>query len=373
MVNIWSFKMHLDQSLHILAYYIFPFVVVLGILIFAHELGHFLVAKAFGVKVLKFSLGFGPRLIGKKVGETDYIVSLLPLGGYVKMLGENDDDDEPISIEEEKRSFSHKPVGQRIAIVAAGPAFNLVLALFTFCLFYIFAGNHVLSPEIGEVKENSPAYAAGLLKGDLIVAIDGKPTQTWPEIKEMIKENTGEPVEITVTRNNQPRTVKLTPEISVTKNIFGEDIKTPLIGIVASGAFKTVFYTPLKAVETGFAKTWEITKLTFLTIVKLIERVIPLKTVGGPIFIGQMTGQLAQENWTYLIPFMAIISVNLGILNLLPIPVLDGGVIFFLLIELIMGRPLNVKGRELAQKIGITLLVLFMVVVIYNDVTRFFE
>ncbi|HIJ20610.1 MAG TPA: RIP metalloprotease RseP, partial [Deltaproteobacteria bacterium] len=229
------------------------------------------------------------------------------------------------------------------------------------------------SPEIGQVKENSPAYAAGLLKGDLIVAIDGKQTETWPEIKEIIKDNTGETVEITITRNNELRTVILTPEISVTKNIFGEDIKTPLIGIVASGTFMTIYYTPLKAIETGFAKTWEITKLTFLTIVKLIQRVIPIKTVGGPIFIGQMTGQLAQENWIYLIPFMAIISVNLGILNLLPIPVLDGGVIFFLLIEWIMGKPLNLKGRELAQKIGISLLVLFMVVVIYNDVTRFFE
>ncbi len=365
--------MHLDQSIHILAYYIFPFVVVLGILIFAHELGHFLVAKAFGVKVLKFSLGFGPKLIGKKIGETDYIISLLPLGGYVKMLGENEEEDEPTSLGEEERSYSHKPVGQRIAIVAAGPVFNLVLALFTFCVFYIFAGNHVLSPEIGEVKKDSPAYAAGLLKGDLIVAINGQQTETWPEIKDLIEKNTGEPVEMTITRNNEHKTVRLTPEISVTKNIFGENIKTPLIGIVASGNFKVIYYTPLKAVETGFAKTWEITRLTFLTIVKLIERVIPLKTVGGPIFIGQMTGQLAQENWTYLIPFMAIISVNLGILNLLPIPVLDGGVIFFLLIELIMGKPLNVKGRELAQKIGISLLVLFMIVVIYNDVTRFFE
>ena len=365
--------MHLDESVHILVYYILPFVVVLGILIFAHELGHFLVAKAFGVKVLKFSLGFGPKLLGKQIGETEYVVSLLPLGGYVKMLGENDEVDEPISMEEEKRSYSHKPVGQRIAIVAAGPVFNLIFALCTFCVFYIFAGNHVLSPEIGEVKEHSPAYAAGLLKGDLIVAIDGKQTETWPEIKEMIKDNEGEPVEITIRRNSELKTVKLTPEISLTKNIFGEDIKTPLIGIVASGTFKTIFYTPLEAVETGFAKTWEITKLTFLTIVKLVERVIPLKTVGGPIFIGQMTGQLAQENWAYLIPFMAIISVNLGILNLLPIPVLDGGVIFFLLIELIMGKPLNVKGRELAQKIGISLLVLFMIVVIYNDVSRFFD
>ena len=366
--------MHLDQSIHILTYYIFPFVAVLGILIFVHELGHFLVAKHFGVKVLKFSLGFGPKLIGKKIGETEYLISLLPLGGYVKMLGENDDDDEePISPEEEKKSFSHKPVGQRIAIVGAGPAFNMILALFTFCLFYMFAGNHVLSPEIGQIKENSPAHSAGLLKGDLIVAIDGKQTGTWSEIKEIIKDNTGEAVEITVARNDELRTVKLTPEISVTKNIFGEDIKTPLIGIVASGTFKQIFYTPLEAVKIGFIKTWEITKLTFLTIVKLIQRIIPIKTVGGPIFIGQLTGQLAQESWTHLIPFMAIISINLGILNLLPIPVLDGGVIFFLLIEWVMGKPLHLKGREVAQKVGISLLLLFMVVVIYNDVTRLFE
>ncbi len=365
--------MQIDQYMHILTYYILPFVVVLGILIFFHELGHFLVAKFFGVKVLKFSLGFGPKVIGKKMGETEYLISLLPLGGYVKMLGESDDDEEPIRPEEEEKSYSHKPVAQRIAIVAAGPFFNLVLALFTFCLFYMFAGNNVLSPEIGEVKEKSPAYEAGLLKGDLIVAIDGKQAETWPEIKEMIKDNRGEPVDITIERNQELRTVQLIPELSVAKNIFGEDIQTPLIGIVAAGTFKTVFYTPGKAIATGFEKTWEVTRLTLLTIVKLIQRVIPLNTVGGPIFIGQMTGQLAQESWTYLIPFMAIISVNLAVLNLLPIPVLDGGVIFFLLIELIMGRPLNLKGREVAQKIGISILVLFMAVVIYNDVTRFFE
>jgi len=366
--------MQLDQSIHFFLYYILPFLVVLGILIFFHELGHFLAAKYFGVKVLKFSLGFGPKLVGKKVGETEYLISALPLGGYVKMLGENaDDEEEPLSPEDEKKSFSNKHAGKRIAIVAAGPVFNLLLALIIFCGFYIVAGIHVMTPEIGQVRESSPASRAGFLKGDIIVSVGGKKTETWTQIKEVIQGNTGQPIDVTVKRGNDFVALTVVPEISVTKNIFGEEIKSPLIGIISAGKFEKVYLGPLGAIKEGFRKTWEIIELTCLTVVKLIQRIIPIETVGGPILIGQMTGQLAQENWTYLIPFMAVISINLGILNLLPIPILDGGFIVLLLIELIIGRPLNIKKREFLQKAGIFLLVLLMVFVVYNDIKRLIE
>ncbi|MBW2110335.1 MAG: RIP metalloprotease RseP [Deltaproteobacteria bacterium] len=351
-----------------------PFVLVLGVLIFFHELGHFLAAKYFGVKVLKFSLGFGPRLVGKKVGETEYLISALPLGGYVKMLGENaDEEEEPLSPEDEEKSFSNKHASKRIAIVAAGPLFNLALALFIFCSFYVVAGIHVMTPEIGQVREDSPAQRAGFLKGDIIVSVSGKKTETWPLIKEAIQGNTGQRVEVTVKRGEQLVTLTVVPEISVTKNIFGEEIKTPLIGIVSAGKFQKIRPGPLASIREGFRKTWEIIELTCLTVVKLVQRVIPMETVGGPILIGQMTGQLAQENWTYLIPFMAVISINLGILNLLPVPVLDGGFIILLLIELVIGRPINIRKRELLQKMGIFLLVLLMVFVVYNDIKRLIE
>ncbi len=360
--------------MHIFLYYIVPFVVVLGILIFFHELGHFLVAKHFGVKVLKFSLGFGPKLIGKKIGETEYLISLFPLGGYVKMLGENGEEGgEPLTPQEEMKSFSNKHPLKRIAIVAAGPLFNLFLALLIFCGFFLIAGTQVMIPEIGQVREGSPADKAGLLKGDVIVAIEGTPLETWAKIKDVVQDSAGKPLQFTVKRRDESLTVTVIPEISVTKNIFGEEIKSALIGIIAAGKSKQVFLGPLESVREGFGKTWEITKLTCLTIVKLFQRVISIKTLGGPILIGQMTGQLAQENWVYLFPFMAVISINLGILNLLPIPILDGGFIIFLLLELIAGKPLSIKNRELAQKAGIFLLVILMAVVVYNDVTRLFE
>ena len=365
--------MHLDQSLHFLLYYIAPFVVVLGVLIFFHELGHFLAAKYFGVKVLKFSLGFGPKLAGKQVGETEYLISALPLGGYVKMLGENEaEEDEPLSPEDQEKSFSNKHVAKRIAIVAAGPVFNLLLALFIFCGFYMAAGVHVMTTQIGEVREDSPASRAGFQKGDTILSVDRQATETWPQIREIIQGNTGQPIHVVVKRGDSRIDLTVVPEISVTHNLFGEEIQSPLIGIVAAGTFLKVDLGPIGAVSEGFRKTGEIIWLTCLTIVKLIQRVIPFETVGGPILIGQMTGQLAQENWIHLIPFTAVISVNLGILNLLPVPILDGGFIVLLLVELIIGRPLHIKKREFLQKMGIFLLVLLMVFVVFNDIKRLF-
>ena len=163
------------------------------------------------------------------------------------------------------------------------------------------------------------------------------------------------------------------PEAAVEKNIFGEKTKSALIGIVAEGKYRKLQLGHREAVGQAFRKTWEVIKLTCLTIVKLVQRVIPIKTVGGPILIGQLTGQLAKESFLYLIPFMAVISINLGILNLLPVPILDGGLIIFLLIELVIGKPISIKKRDLAQKVGLFLLIFLMVVVFYNDISRLFH
>jgi regulator of sigma E protease len=359
--------------MHFFIYYFFPFIVVLGILIFFHELGHFLVAKFFNVKVLKFSLGFGFKLIGKKVGETEYVISTIPLGGYVKMLGENDDEEEELPPEEAERSFNNQKVITRIAIVAAGPIFNMLLALFLFIGLYIVSGNYVLTSEIGQVRSGSPAEKAGLMKGDVILTVQGNRTESWSNIKKTVQEQVGRPLIVTVQRGDQVLSLTVIPEEAVEKNIFGEEVKSALIGIVSSGKYKKLDLGPWQAVKEGFRKTGEVVELTCLTVVKLFQRVIPIKTIGGPILIGQMTGQLAQESFAYLIPFMAVISINLGILNLLPVPILDGGVIIFLLIELIIGRPLSFKKREAAQKVGLFLLIFLMVVVFYNDITRLFE
>jgi regulator of sigma E protease len=355
--------------MHFFLYYLLPFIVVLGILIFFHELGHFLVAKYFGVKVLKFSLGFGYKVVGKKIGETEYLVSSVPLGGYVKLLGENDDE-EKIPPSEAARAFSNQHVMKRMAIVFAGPLFNLILALFLFCGVYLVSGDQVMTAEVGQVREGSPAYKAGLMKGDMIVAVQGQATESWSDIKKIIQESAGKPLAITVEREGKPVSVTVVPEEAVEKNIFGEEVKSALIGIVASGKVKNVDLPPLAALREGFLKTWEVTKLTILTIVKLFQGVVSIKTIGGPIMIGQLTGQVAEESVGYLVPLLAVISINLGILNLLPVPILDGGLILFLFIEMILRKPISLKKRDVAQKAGLFLLAVLIVVVTINDLGR---
>jgi regulator of sigma E protease len=358
------------KQMTFILYYIIPFIVVLGILIFFHELGHFLLAKAFGVKVLKFSLGFGYKLVGKKWGETEYLISTFPLGGYVKLLGENEEESEDLSPEEAPRAFNHQHVLKRLAIVAAGPFFNLFLALFLFWGVYAISGNYVMTTEVGQVREDSPAARAGLLKGDVIVSVQGIQTGSWTEIKDLVKDSAGQGVTVTVQREGRLLSVTVVPEESVEKNLFGEDVKAALIGIVSAGKYRKVEMGPLEALKEGIRKTWEITTLTFLTIVKLFQGVVSIKTLGGPIMIGQLTGQVAQESISYLVPLLAVISINLGILNLLPVPILDGGVILFLLMELIIGKPISLKKRDMAQKLGIFLLAALIVVVTINDLSR---
>lgn len=351
-------------------YYLLPFIIVLGVLVFFHELGHFLVAKFFNVKVLKFSLGFGYKVIGKKFGETEYLISTFPLGGYVKLLGEEEDEDKEISNEDSERTFNTQPVLVRMAIVAAGPIFNILLALIFFCGIYLISGNQVMTTEIGQVREDSPAARAGILKGDIIIAAEGTPIHNWADIKNIVKGKAGQQIIITVQRDDKFLDMKVVPEPATEKNIFGEDQKSALIGIVAAGTYKTVKLGPIEAVTESFRKTWEVTELTFLTIVKLFQRIVPLDMVGGPIMIGQMTGELAKENVAYLIPFTAVISINLAILNLLPIPILDGGLILFLLFELILRKPISIRKRDIAQRVGLFFLIFLMVFVFYNDISR---
>jgi len=349
-------------------YYIIPFIVVLGVLIFFHELGHFLIAKLCNVKVLKFSLGFGPKVMGKKMGETEYIISAFPLGGYVKMLGE--ENDEETIPEESHRSFSKQPVVARIAIAAAGPIFNFILAFILFSGIFLISGYPIMIPEVGQVRPDSPADKSRIVKGDIIEYIDGKKINKWGDIKKFIEKSPHKDLHMEIIRGNKRISTIVSPKEEIIKNIFGEEIKSPLIGIVASGNIKELQVGPFQALVEGGKKTWELTELTVLTVVKLFQGVIPLKTLGGPIMIGQLTGDIARENLSYLLPFMAVISINLAILNLLPVPVLDGGLILLFLIEIVIRRPLSIKKREMAQKIGLFLLILLMVIVFYNDLVR---
>ncbi len=350
-------------------YYIIPICLVLGILILFHELGHFIFAKLFRVKVIKFSLGFGPKLFGKRIGETEYLISAIPFGGYVKMLGEGPED-EPVPFWEKERAFSSQPVFKRFIIVSAGPLFNLILAFLIFFTFYLTAGEKIIVPEVGKVKKGSPAFKAGIKPGDLILSIDGICVKRWEDIREIVKKKGKVPMEVLIKRKDRIIRVRLIPEEGTTKNIFGEEVKTVMIGIIASGKTKFIKLSFFSALSEALLKTWKIIKLTCLTLLKLIERIVPLKTIGGPILIGQMTGKIAQENWLYLIPFTAVLSINLGVINLLPIPILDGGILVLLIIEALMRRPIDQKVQETVHKVGIAILICLMAIVMYNDIMR---
>lgn len=349
---------------------VFAFLVVLGILIFFHEFGHFLVARLFGVGVEKFSLGFGPRLVGKKIGITDYRLSLVPLGGYVKMVGEEPDEELDAALV--PLSFTHKNVLKRFLIVFAGPFFNILLAVLIFFVISWATGILILKPSVGSVKEGSPAFQAGFKKGDLITAIDGAPVKTWEEMAERIARSQGRPLEIHVARPEGTIVLPVTPELITAKNLLGEDIRRYVIGIGTAGDTYSKKLTLVESVTESFRQTYAIVELMVVIVAKLLTGDISIDTVGGPIMIAQMAGDQAKAGVSSLFQFIAVISVNLAVINLLPIPVLDGGHLLFFLIEAVKGRPVNLKVREIAQQVGMVILIMLMVLVFYNDIIRLF-
>jgi len=342
----------------------------LGVLIFFHEFGHFLVARLFGVGVEKFSLGFGPRLIGKKVGITDYRISAIPLGGYVKMVGEEPDAD--INPEDIPLSFTHKHVAKRMLIVAAGPVFNILLAVIIFFGIFLISGTFILKPSVGSVKQGSPAFAAGLEKGDLITAINESAINSWDAMAEIINSSKGQKIKLTVRRGESSQNFSLVPEQVTTKNIFGEDVQRYIIGITAAGETYSKEMNLFQAFSESLIQTYRVTELMVVIIVKLISGDISTDTLGGPIMIAQMAGDSAKAGIGNLISFIALISVNLAIINLLPIPILDGGHLLFFSIEAVKGRPVSTKVREIAQQVGLFFLILLMILVFYNDISRIF-
>ncbi len=347
------------------------FVLVLGLLIFFHEMGHFLVAKALGIGVRTFSLGFGTPLLRTKIGSTEYRLSLIPLGGYVKLVGEDEEEEKHLEGEFSKEEyFSSRPPYQRMLVVVAGPLFNLLLAWIIYFFIFFCVGQQVLTPRVGQVIKGSPAYEAGLKRGDLIVAIDGKKVKYWYDLVNIVGESKGKTLHITVVRGREEKTFTITPRMEVARNIFGEKIKVPRIGIVAANEWVHLKMGPLDALTSSLKQTWVVTQLTITGIVKLIERVIPLKTIGGPIMIAQMVSQQAKYGFWDVMSLTALISINLGLLNLLPIPVLDGGHILFYGLETILRRPLSPRVREIATRIGLTLLIALMLFAVYNDIMR---
>ncbi len=346
------------------------FLLVLSGLIFFHELGHFVVARAFGIRVLKFSIGFGPRIWGIVKNGTDYCISAVPLGGFVKMLGEQPG--EEIDPLDEPYSFSHRPVYQRALVVGAGPFANFLLAQLIFFFIFLFYGNPVLLPEIGKIRPGSPAQEAGIKPGDVLISVNGQKVKTWDDVSSYIGSSGEKEIRLVIKRGQEQLKLTVRPEVTTIKNIFGEKIKRPLIGITASGKLEIEKVNPFEALVLSLKRTWDLTKLTWEGFVKIVERIVPLSALGGPIMIAQMAGQQAEQGMLNLFYFMALLSINLGLLNLLPVPILDGGHLFFYAVEAVMGRPLTTRQMQIAQQIGLLLLGSLMLLVFYNDIARLF-
>jgi regulator of sigma E protease len=443
---------------------IVSFVIVIGILILIHELGHFFVARWTGVGVERFSIGFGPVLLRWRGKETEYVLSAIPMGGYVKMMGEENPLEGGAALPfDPKKAFALKPLWARFLIVFAGPGMNFVLAAVIFAAVLATVGRPVWPAAVGKVAEGSPAAAAGLRTGDVITAVNGKPVAYWEDLEqavadsggrpltqtvrrgdavetvtltprrktvtdpifkeprevwdigagpqlvpqissvspdspaaragiqagdvvvavagqpvytpeelvEAIRTRPGQPFEITVERDGKRRTLTVTPEATREKTPTGEELVVGKIQAgIATKAVRFEPYNPVLAVGHGIERTWDMTVLTVKGLWKLVSRQIDSSNIGGPIQIATEAGRQAKEGVGSLALFTAIISVNLAVLNLLPVPMLDGGHLFFFVIEAIMGRPLSVKKREAAQQLGFVLLMLLMVYALWNDLNR---
>lgn len=351
---------------------IFSFILVLGLLIFVHELGHFMFAKLFGVRVLKFSLGFGPRIAGKVIGETEYVISAFPLGGFVKMFGENPDE-QNISEADRQVSFAHKTVWQRFFIVLAGPLFNLFFSVFLFFMVFSFVGipTSVDNTRIGKVNADSPAAAAGLQNDDMILRINDKETLGWLDVLEGVKGSNGDEITIVVKRGNDHLTFGVTPAIDSVENVFGEEVEQRfMIGIVKAEELTYANSGIIESFKKACLQTWMYITLTVMGFIKIFQQIVPASELGGPILIAQIAGEQMKAGWLNLIYFMGLLSVNLGILNLLPVPVLDGGHLVFLTIEGIRRKPMDERAQIVAQQVGIGLLGSLMIFVFYNDIVR---
>ena len=443
---------------------IVSFVIVIGILILIHELGHFFVARWCGVGVERFSIGFGPVLVRWRGKETEYCLSAIPMGGYVKMMGEESplEGGGGVSFDADK-AFALKPLPARFLIVFAGPGMNFVLAALIFTVVLATIGRPVWPAVVGRVADGGPAAAAGLGPGDVVTHVDGRSVSHWEDLDGAVAASNGRALALTVRRGTTERTANVTPRRTIVRDPIFRDPKdawelgagprlTPQIGSVNSGspaergglrvgdlvlavAGQQVFtpdelmqaiqkrggqtfdvvveregrpqtlrvtatavkekgptgqdteigrigvgivtkvvryeaYNPVLAVGYGWVKTWEMTALTAKGLWKVVSRQIDSSNIGGPIQIAAEAGRQAKEGVASLALFTAIISVNLALLNLLPVPMLDGGHLFFFVIEAVLGRPLSLRKREAAQQLGFVLLMLLMVYALYNDLVR---
>lgn len=361
--------------------YVVPFLFVLTIVVFFHELGHFLMARLCGIKVLVFSVGFGPEIAGfnDRYG-TRWKISAVPLGGYVKFFGDDNAASVPdqaaaasMSDADRKDSFMFQPVRSRAAVVAAGPIANFVLAIAIFAAIFMTVGKQTTSALVDTVQPASAAEAAGFKAGDLVTAINGEKIESFSDMQRIVSISAGETLSIEVDRGGTPVTLKATPQLKEIKDNFGNIHRLGVLGISRSmspGDVKTEKVGPLRAVVMGAQETWFVVDRTLAYIGGVFVGREAADQLGGPIRIAQVSGQVATAGFTALIHLTAVLSVSIGLLNLFPIPLLDGGHLLFYAIETIRGRPLSDRAQEVGFRIGLAVVVMLMIFATFNDILR---
>jgi regulator of sigma E protease len=361
--------------------YIIPFLFVLTIVVFFHELGHFLVARWCGVKVLVFSIGFGPEIVGFNDRKgTRWKISAIPLGGYVKFFGDDTaastPDPEAIAAmapAERRQSFHHQPVAGRAAIVAAGPIANFLLAIVIFAGIFMFYGKQNTTPRVDAVQPDSVAAAAGFKPGDLVVSINGQKIENFTDMQRLVSISAGQTLAVEIERDGKRQVLTAVPALQERKDNFGNTLRLGVLGISRSMApedLKLDPVPPLAAIGLGVKETWFVVERTLSYLGGVVVGRESADQLGGPIRIAQVSGQVATGGIVPLVHLAAVLSVSIGLLNLFPIPLLDGGHLLFYAIEAIRGRPLSERAQEFGFRIGLTLVLMLMIFATFNDIVH---
>ena len=359
--------------------YTVPFLFVLTIVVFFHELGHFLVARWCGVRVLVFSIGFGRELLGFNDRHgTRWKLSLIPLGGYVKFFGDDSAASTPdqaslasMDATERQHSFFHQNVWRRAAIVVAGPVANFLLAIVIFASIFTFYGKQSTAARVDSIQPGSAAAEAGLAAGDVVLSIDGKTIETFSDMQRIVSGNAGRTLELTVERGGVRQAVKATPALREVKDSFGNVHRIGVLGISRSMSpddLKLQPVNPLSAIVMGAEETWFVVERTLSYLGGVVSGREAADQLGGPIRIAQVSGQVATAGFIALIHLAAVLSVSIGLLNLFPIPLLDGGHLLFYAIEAIRGRPLSERAQEMGFRVGLAIVVMLMIFATFNDI-----
>jgi regulator of sigma E protease len=359
--------------------WVIPFLFGLSVVVFFHELGHFLVARWCGVRVLVFSVGFGPELLGFSDRHgTRWKIAAIPLGGYVKFFGDENAASVPdqaavsaMTGDERKVSFFHKSVGQRAAIVAAGPIANFILAIAIFALIFTLYGKQTTAPRIDTIQPNSAAAAAGLQPGDLVLSIDGRKVESFTDMQRIVGASAGRTLQFVVDRGGVPVTIRATPALTQGKDGFGNRTCHAVLGVgrsIAPTDVRTESFDPLTGLWHGTLETWFIIERTFSYIGGLFAGRECADQLGGPIRIAQISGQVATLGFVPILSLAAMLSVSIGLLNLFPVPLLDGGHLLFYGIEAVRGEPLSERAQEIGFRIGLALVVMLMIFATFNDI-----